>query len=331
MTEPTTDDPQPADLSAIIDIARQKMIEEGAAPSTGDVHPLEALGYHAMGLSYALERAQAERDHLAAAANPADVAVRAIQLMQETGRERDAFSTGLREARTTNQRLNRRTQELESELAAYRRAVAEWQINEQNAYIPLRTIAAIAKAAGLDIPTDRFEMHYQRLERAEAAVARVREYVATSDDDGIRTRENILGIVGDWPGPETAPAAATQAIGGRCSARLAWTGSAKEALLKAEQQQWADAAGLSRADEDEAADVYEEMLRRVESSGPRRPATVPSVAAEQQVTEALRAEISMLCDCCGNNRDRMNRIRQLVGLPAEDYGRGSDEEAEPDD
>lgn len=120
------------------------------------------------------ERAEAERDHLAAAANPADVAVRAVQLMQEAGRERDAFSTGLREARTTNQRLNRRTQELESELAAYRRAVAEWQINEQNAYIPLRTIAAIAKAAGLDIPTDRFEMHYQRLERAEAALARLR-------------------------------------------------------------------------------------------------------------------------------------------------------------
>lgn len=53
----------------------------------------------------------------------------------------------------------------------------------------------------------------ERAERAEAAIARVREYVATSDDDGIRTRETVLGIVGDWPGPETeaASAAATKA------------------------------------------------------------------------------------------------------------------------
>lgn len=55
----------------------------------------------------------------------------------------------------------------------------------------------------------------------------------------------------------------------RLSVRLAWLGAGKEALLEAEHQQRAEAAVLSRADEDEAADVYEEMLRRVESSGPR--------------------------------------------------------------
>lgn len=83
------------------------------------------------------ERAEAERDHLAAAASPADVAVRAIQLMQEAGRERDEL---------------------------------------------------------------------------RAAVARVREYAATSDDDSIHTRQNILRIVGEWHGPETQPApAAAQA------------------------------------------------------------------------------------------------------------------------
>lgn len=53
-------------LRALIDVARKKMIEElgekRAAPQGGEVPALEALGYHAMGLSYDLERATAERD-----------------------------------------------------------------------------------------------------------------------------------------------------------------------------------------------------------------------------------------------------------------------------
>jgi hypothetical protein len=77
------------------------------------------------------------------------------------------------EARATNQRLNYRAQQLESELAAYRRAVAQWEINDRSTYVPLRTIAAIAKAAGRDIETPRWLMHYQRVEQAEAALARV--------------------------------------------------------------------------------------------------------------------------------------------------------------
>lgn len=36
-------------------------------------------------------------------------------------------------------------------------------------------------------------------DRLAAETARVREYVATSDDDGVRTRETILGIVGELP------------------------------------------------------------------------------------------------------------------------------------
>ena len=48
---------------------------------------------------------------------------------------------------------------------------------------------------------------------AEDRLARVREYAATSDDDGIHTRQNILRIVGEWTEPEPAPTAATQTTG----------------------------------------------------------------------------------------------------------------------
>ncbi|WP_319052659.1 hypothetical protein [Streptomyces europaeiscabiei] len=80
--------------------------------------------------------------------------------------ERDA-------ARATNRRLNRRAQELEAELAAYRRAVDQWEINERGTYVPLRALAAIAKAAGLPVP-ERWELHYERVEQAETALAEAR-------------------------------------------------------------------------------------------------------------------------------------------------------------
>ncbi|MET9729726.1 hypothetical protein ABZZ79_03365 [Streptomyces sp. NPDC006458] len=54
--------PLPADLASLVDTATSQMIEEHAAPPGSDVDPLEALGYHAMGLGLALERAEAERD-----------------------------------------------------------------------------------------------------------------------------------------------------------------------------------------------------------------------------------------------------------------------------
>jgi hypothetical protein len=75
-------------------------------------------------------------------------------------------------ARATNQRLNARAQRLESELAAYRRAVAQWEISDQMTYVPLRSLAVIAKAAGLAVP-ERWELHYERVERLEAAAVPV--------------------------------------------------------------------------------------------------------------------------------------------------------------
>lgn len=85
----------------------------------------------------------------------------------------DGAAEELAAARATNQRLNLRAQQLESELATYRRAVADWEITDTGTYVPLRTLAAIAKAAGLDVPA-RWELHYERVERAEADRAVVR-------------------------------------------------------------------------------------------------------------------------------------------------------------
>ncbi|MGW2048617.1 hypothetical protein ACWCPF_26050 [Streptomyces sp. NPDC001858] len=88
--------------------------------------------------------------------------------------EYNRLITELAEARATNQRLNYRAQQSESELAAYRRAVRQWEITDNSTYVPLRSIAAIAKAAGIDVP-ERWELHYQRVERAEAEIQRYAE------------------------------------------------------------------------------------------------------------------------------------------------------------
>lgn len=37
--------------------------------------------------------------------------------------------------------------------------------------------------------------------------------------------------------------------------------------------------------------------------------------------ERIRAEVRMLCDCCGDNRERMGRIRAELGLITEGYFR----------
>ncbi|MEU1908424.1 hypothetical protein ACFV4E_22745 [Streptomyces hygroscopicus] len=50
--------------------------------------------------------------------------------------------------------------------------------------------------AQLENHTDATCEAVQRRDAAEAALARVREYVATSDDDGIRTRETVLRLLG---------------------------------------------------------------------------------------------------------------------------------------
>ena len=78
-------------------------------------------------------------------------------------------------ARATNQRLNARAQRLESELAAYRRAIAQWEINKRGTYIPHASLRAIGLASGKDIlGSVRHLKHFERVEQAEAAIERVR-------------------------------------------------------------------------------------------------------------------------------------------------------------
>lgn len=99
-----------------------------------------------------------------------------------------SHEAALGEARETNRRLNYRAQELESELAAYRRAVAQWEISERRTYVPLRTLAMIAKAAGRDIENPQWLLHYQRVEQAEAAIERVRSVV---ESEAVRGRSAL--------------------------------------------------------------------------------------------------------------------------------------------
>jgi hypothetical protein len=57
----------------------------------------------------------------------------------------------------------------------------------------------------------------------------------------------------------------------------------------------------------------------------------PAYRAEDDDPEALRAkleriraEVRLLCDCCGDNRERMGRIRAELGLDVDGYFRGED-------
>jgi hypothetical protein len=114
--------------------------------------------------------------------------------------ERDA-------ARATNRRLNLRAQKLESELATYRRAVDQWDVSERGTYVPLRTIAQIAKAAGRNIENPRWLLHYQRIEQAETALARITAYLDSTDGPCCETvRRALRGII-DGPAeqPRTTP------------------------------------------------------------------------------------------------------------------------------
>lgn len=78
-------------------------------------------------------------------------------------------------ARATNQRLNYEKQRLESELAAYRRAVRQWEVSERGTYIPHSSLRVIGNACGVDIlGTVRHLKHFERVEQAEAAIERVR-------------------------------------------------------------------------------------------------------------------------------------------------------------
>lgn len=101
---------------------------------------------------------------------------------EQTAAEDDALAT----ARATNQRLNLRAQHLESELAAYRRAVRQWEVSERGTYIPHSSLRAIGKACGMDIlGSVRHLKHFERVEQAEAAIERVRAAVHIADDEDV--------------------------------------------------------------------------------------------------------------------------------------------------
>jgi len=124
------------------------------------------------------------------------------QHMPDTNPQADPLAV----ARATNQRLNLRAQRLESELAAYRRAVSQWEVSKRGTYVPLRTITAIAKAAGRDIETPQWLLHYQRVEQAEAAIERVRSVLESEAVVG-RSALDYRGLItaalmaDDAPGP----------------------------------------------------------------------------------------------------------------------------------
>lgn len=120
--------------------------------------------------------------------------------------------TRLAEARATNRRLNLRAQRLESELAAYRRAVRQWEVSERGTYIPHSSLRAIGKACGVDVlGSHRHLKHFERVEQAEAAIERVRrlhdnlaaETALTSPDDeitrGAAARKIAAALDGERP------------------------------------------------------------------------------------------------------------------------------------
>jgi hypothetical protein len=154
-----------------------------------------------------------------AALGQAQQEIRRLGLMvDEYGHGASALSEKLQEARATNRRLNLRAQGLESELATYRRAVSQWEVSKRGTYVPLRTIAAIAKAAGRDIETPQWLLHYQRVEQAEAAIERAERLalafeVSGNEFIGARIRKALTGITDQ---PAVVAAVAGEARGLAC-------------------------------------------------------------------------------------------------------------------
>jgi hypothetical protein len=103
--------------------------------------------------------------------------------VDEYGHGASTLSEKLQEARATNRRLNLRAQKLESELAAYRRAVGQWEVGERGTYISHASLRTIGLACGKDIlGSVRHLKHFERVEQAEVAIERVRNYLASQAD-----------------------------------------------------------------------------------------------------------------------------------------------------
>jgi hypothetical protein len=95
--------------------------------------------------------------------------------------------------RATAQSLNLRAQRAESRLAVIERAVDEWKVSDRGTYVPLRTIAAIARVMGVEVDEERLVLHYGRVAELEAALERVRAFA-----EDMRTWCSPHGIAADY-------------------------------------------------------------------------------------------------------------------------------------
>lgn len=173
---------EPIPLSETEEVRGGRRLTEPAQPR----HTADSITDDALTALYdRAEIAEARARELDGAAN---VAVSAIRLMNQAGAERDQL-------RATAQRLNRRAQRAESENNRYRRAVAQWDVSERGTYIPHASLAAIGRAAGIDVfGSVRHLKHFQRVEQAEAAVIR-----AEAERDAARnTLDRVRDVADGW-------------------------------------------------------------------------------------------------------------------------------------
>lgn len=101
-------------------------------------------------------------------------------VLRATAEENSRLRDKLAQARETVRRLNYRAQQAESTVATITRAARDWQFTERGTYMPLRSLAAIARVAGRPVPDGRFELHYQRVEHLQAELDRTRAELATA-------------------------------------------------------------------------------------------------------------------------------------------------------
>ncbi|WP_416477043.1 hypothetical protein [Streptomyces sp. LKA04] len=149
-------------------------------------HHLCAKGYAALGMVKSL-LVDANPEE---AWNPSAPLLDAVLAVLPTTNHDTDTSAELATARATNQRLNREKQQLESELATYRRAVSQWEINDRGTYIPHSSLRAIGLASGKDIlGSVRHLKHFERVEQAEAANEQLRAELRRVADETAATEK----------------------------------------------------------------------------------------------------------------------------------------------